>query len=631
MQYIIASSLALLTALSLAALWPGLKGTMDRLLAALLLVPALMTLVTLTLGLSGLLTREALIWSHGILAVLASGAWAFRRRHAGCPAPKRLWRRARAALAQPWTWPLLLLWSGLIGWVVYVGLMVPPYGWDGLSYHLPPAVWWLQAGRVEPVPSQFTFGYAYPQGMSLLLVWQLAFTATDHLVNLVEVPFILLGMAAAFGVAREVGIGRPWALWASLFWGLAPLVVAQATVPYTDIAVAALTLVAFYFTLRFWRGQGKGDGALWLAGVAGGLILGIKPNGVLTVAAVWAMAMLTISRHSWVRGLVRRAVAMGVPGLVLAGYWYIRNVVLFRNPVFPAKVSFAGLTLLEGPRTVAQLINVRPEQSHWETFFLGLQEWTRWYSYDTPNAGYGPVFTCLGIGALLATLLHAVGRRRWRLVAVLCAGVLLLVLQPFKYSRYTLYLPALAGLSFAYLLQRLARRPVRHLLQAVAVGLMGYAGLLAPYQPQLSAETFWQVRTAQAEGRQVSSAEFGHAHHFAFMSGIPELQHPANRIAFADFDLVYPLMGDQRQNQVYHIPRREGMTFVEWEADILARRTTFLIVGAEKSMEGQIAAAHPERFVPWARGWLFRIYLVRSDDPRNQALLAARENGGEAQ
>lgn len=457
--YIAATSVVMVAAAGLTSLWPGLGGNFDRILGWFILVPALLTMVALALGLAGWLTPGAMLTAHSLVLAGVAVLWWKRRRErpdgsaGGDDARRAPTAGARRAgvrwvpAARPWLWVMGAAWAGALGWMVYAGLLMPPFGWDGLSYHIPPAVWWLQAGRIYPVPTQFTFGYGYPQGMSLLILWQLAYTATDHLVNVVQVPFILLGVLAAYGLAREAGIGQPWSWWASAFWGLTPIVLEQAVVPYNDVAVAALTLAAFYLVLRFRRTGAKGP--LWLAGVALGVILGIKPNGFLVASVAGLLALLPVGRGKLLPAFGQILLALGLPSLLLAGYWYVRNLVLHRNPLYPAAVRLFGHTLFNGPRTVENLINVTPGQSRWHSFTMALHELSPWYTYDSPNGGFGPVFTALGVASLFAAGLHALVRRRWRVAALLGAGIMLLCLQPFKYPRYVLFLPALGGLSFA--------------------------------------------------------------------------------------------------------------------------------------------------------------------------------------
>jgi 4-amino-4-deoxy-L-arabinose transferase-like glycosyltransferase len=629
--YIAATAFACAGAWLVAARWPGLSGALDRAIAWLLLVPTLVTLVILVLGLAGLLTPVALLVAQAVVTAGAAAYWWLTRsrgtgqEHSVRDTWHRLWQPLRR---QPWLWPVWLAGAAALAWTTFVGLAVPPYGWDGLSYHLPPAVWWLQAHRIYSVPSQFVFGYAYPQGMSLLLLWQLAFTATDHLVNIVQAPFFLLGLFAAYGLAREVGLGRSWALWAPAFWATAPLVLAQATVPYNDMAIAALTLTGFYFALRAGRPGSRRRALVWLAGCAVALLVGIKANGFLTVGLVGLLTLFPWprERRRWLTHAIGAAVAIGVPCLVLAGYWYIRNLVLYHNPIYPVAVHLLGHTIFPGTSSVSGLINNTPGQTPWQTFGLALREHAAWYAYDSTQAGFGPLFTCLGLGAMAAALLDSVRRRRWRLAAVVALGLVLLVLQPFKYPRYVLYLPVIAGLSFGYVMQRLTARPLRHVFQAAAVGLALFTLFLLPAQPQLNAEDLWQVKTARAAGRPLQLTEFGHARHYNFLPGLPGLFEPGNRIAFTELEFVYPLQGRDQVNEAYFVPPTD---YGQWLAQILEKRTTFLFVARDKAREKQWAAAHPETFVPWARVWPVTIYLVRSDEPRNQALLQSLQGGGQ--
>jgi hypothetical protein len=102
------------------------------------------------------------------------------------------------------------------------------------------------------------------------------------------------------------------------------------------------------------------------------------------------------------------------------------------------------------------------------------------------------------------------------------------------------------------------------------------------------------------------------------------LNHPDNRIAYAEAGYVYALMGRNRSNRVYYVPATSAD---EWLRKLKDAQTTFVIIGDDRATELRWVKQHPQDFVLWTRTWPYTIYVLRSDLPRNQALIAARGGG----
>src|SRR5260221_13450904 len=97
------------------------------------------------------LTPAMLIVLNGLVCIgLVLLAWRFgepfSRDQVGAYF-RRLGGALGAVLMTPWSAALLLLTLANMLWLSVAALIVPPYDWDGLAYHLLAVVTWIQAGK----------------------------------------------------------------------------------------------------------------------------------------------------------------------------------------------------------------------------------------------------------------------------------------------------------------------------------------------------------------------------------------------------------------------------------------------------------------------------------------------------
>ena len=305
------------------------------------------------------------------MAVLALlGAWAvatsvaaWRRGRLGTAVA---WLRDRADLAawrrRPWASALVVLAGLALGWQLVVALVLPPYAFDALTYHLTTVAEWIRHGDLAPSPLDLCCAY-YPATPELLITLPALLLGNDALVDVVQVPFVLLGAAATAGLARSAGVCRSGAAAAGALFVLTPAVRTQAPTDYVDVLQAALVLAALHSLTRF--AVTGVPFRLVVAGLAAGLELGTKGTGpiwavVLFLAAI-AAAVLAVRR-----GRVRAAAAVtaigssAVLGAVLGGWWYLRNSVTTGNPLYPFAVRVRGRRSSPGRSTSARPSRCRP-------------------------------------------------------------------------------------------------------------------------------------------------------------------------------------------------------------------------------------------------------------------------------
>jgi hypothetical protein len=233
-------------------------------------------------------------------------------------------------------------------------------GVDPLTFHLPNVARWIQTGTVWQI-DQFVPLLAqgnYPHNGDVVLLSTVLPWHNDFLVRLPITFYLVVLAVAVFVVARELGAASSTSVLAAAAILSMP-VVGLATIPRAlpDSLMWATYTCGVLFALRHARTRRRSD--LVLMGVALAIACGTKWYGVSSVPvliAIWLGARLLAARRTGRSGASRRALGDGVlvGGLALLGtaVWFVRNLALSDNPVFPLQVAPFGITIFDAPPDV---------------------------------------------------------------------------------------------------------------------------------------------------------------------------------------------------------------------------------------------------------------------------------------
>ena len=403
-----------------------------------------------------------------------------------------LWRR-QGAWADVTASPLpparflsrvFVLTLSLAGFTFYVvSILYPHFPHDPLTYHLVFPVEWMQQHRLALVPTPFGDpSRAYDAAnASLYYLWLLLPLGQDQFAQSGQFPFFILCLLALTGIGRELNLAPPWRYLPAWLFALTPLASVQAAMAFNDLAVAALALTSLYFILRLRASRQTGD--LCLASISLGLLAGTKYLALLHAAVLGLIliaVMLPILRAKRM-GLIH--LAMAVSFLILAGgYWYLRNLFLFGNPVYPLEVKFFGHTLLPGAYDRAVMIGwVFHQQGFHELKSLLLD-------LVSPPLLIG-LLAAQGVAPILAWRARRVSGDR--LVPLLLAlpvalHLLLWYVNPFQIDRFWFPALALALIPLAWIANY-------HRLIGWAAVLLAVADLLSRPAFGLTYPSYWKI------------------------------------------------------------------------------------------------------------------------------------------
>lgn len=356
---------------------------------------------------------------------------------------------------------LVLLAVVLLGFSASVGLSHPPDGYDALSYHGPLAVYLWRDGNLglflERQP--WAWALAHP-GTAELWFGLLRLAGGEGTANLGQLPLALLGGAAVYVFARRSGLGRGGASLGALGFISAPIVVVQSGMQLNDVSAAALLMAAVALAAaptEEWSGAR-------LAGI--GAALGLAATTKLAmlpgVSAVWLYLVVAVARSGWpARGLLAAAAAFGV----VVAPWWLRNLALYGNPIFPAALPLIGR---------GYVVGAFEKKDDW--FVPAPEAWPLYPLVEPVNemSGLGTLFAVGVVPGLLAAIVLA--RRGPVALFTLLAGVSLPAWWLLTQHEPRLLL-AVLGCAFGFLGWALVAVPRRH--RGLSAGLLGLAAIFS--------------------------------------------------------------------------------------------------------------------------------------------------------
>jgi hypothetical protein len=508
-----------------------------------------------TLDPGGLVTGAVVLSAAAIAVAGVDGSSGAMRGAVKCM------RTASMAVVQAcrhdrWLAVLALSAAAAVAWVAFIALVLPPYAFDALTYHLTTVAWWVQHHSLAR-NSLSDCCSSYPLNAELQLAWPVALLGRDALVDLVQIPFAVLGAAAVAGIARSAGVTRRAALAAGAIFVATPIVLTQSSTAYVDVIVAGWALAATHALVRF-RATGE-PRRLVCAFVAAGLLVGTKgvaPVWGVVIVGVGVVVAIAAARRERARvASIARACAIGAVVVVALGsLWYVRNWVDFGNPLEPFEVKVAGVTLFDGPRSLDDILTTpggaaddSPLVPIGRSWAADVTFWDRGpYDYQTRSGGLGPLWACLGVPALAAATVSLWRHRSPAVLAVVLTAAVFAV-QPYRWwSRFTIPLAALGAVAVAMWASServLLRRGVR--VAALGLALAGIALSTYKVDPAgratpLRGDHILRLAVHRDEPRSVGALFF---HEYAFVDEIPSEATVVVDLSAPQVRFVYPLFG----------------------------------------------------------------------------------------
>lgn len=221
----------------------------------------------------------------------------------------------------------LILAAGLIVLILaFMEVLTPETANDSLCYHLHLPKLYLAQGAFSLVPDELNA--MYPILMEVLYAFGLGLSGVS-LAKFFHLATGILTAGLVFAWSRQLQVSKTVALSAAVLFLTTPAVINQMPVTYVDVALTFFSTLLLYSIWK-WKTTQR-DFWLGLAGAFAGACISIKYLGALSV--LLAFVIMLSQRAS--RSILQRMLIFCGLMLLVGGYWYIRNWILFGNPIYP--------------------------------------------------------------------------------------------------------------------------------------------------------------------------------------------------------------------------------------------------------------------------------------------------------
>ncbi len=393
-----------------------------------------------------------------------------------------------------------------VWWLVFLAYLFPSYSWDALYYHLPIVGQIMQSGAIrESHTPSFIQQYMniFPKNVNLFFLWNIIFLKSDVIVDLSQLFFTIAGVLSVYSMAVKLKIKEKYAIYSALLFFFTPVLILQSVTNYIDAAVSMLLLIAVNFLIyddiekyiaedNLEDRLNKRKVPIILSGLAAGILLGSKPTGPLYIAVILCViiARELIKRfdplniipadkgYSLKCGIKAYLIYFLAPAFLIGGYWYMRNWLLYGNPVYYVNVSLFNITLFKGlkegwvepaPAIIDNLTYMTRLLNVW-------LEKVGHYMYDSRLSGFGPVWFILFLPSATFSFFYAVRKKKYSFLIISAILIITFLVHPRNWNtRYVIFIVGLGALSFGFVLDYFNRR--ENILKVTALFLAGYTFL----------------------------------------------------------------------------------------------------------------------------------------------------------
>jgi hypothetical protein len=375
---------------------------------------------------------------------------------------------------------IFIIFSISVCWIIFLGYLFPSYTWDALWYHLPIAGYIMQNGAIYEVPSNSfieQFINIFPKNIELLFIWNIIFLDNDIVADLSQLLFTIAGVFTIYSIAVKMKINRKYAVYSSLLFFFTPIIILQSSTNYVDVAVSVLFLTAINFLMSdmpcrdgFETCSYEGDAGrkclqkrnitTIMTGLTAGILLGSKGSGPLFVGIL--SAAVIIREFIWryksfgpekvtvitiaIKSFTFYLIFFLIPVILLGGYWYIKNWIIYGNPVYPMEISFLNNTIFKG--LYQGIVEPAPEiinklNAVTRPLYVWLEN-VEYYLYDSRLGGLGPIWFILFLPSVVFSFVYALTKRNCRFIVLLIILTAAFLMHPRNWNpRYVIFIVGL--------------------------------------------------------------------------------------------------------------------------------------------------------------------------------------------
>jgi hypothetical protein len=480
---------------------------------------------------------------------------------------------------------LLALATGVIAWIIFLGVIFPVTDFDGNSYHMTYIAEAIQNHSILDQPTSIPWLAGYPKGGELTEMWNVMIPHSDALADLWQIPFLFLGIIALYVLSLRVGASKKDARFAALLLVFVPVVINLAKTTYVDLMLVALFFAALAMTTM--RKLAKLD--FVVIGIIYGLLLAVKSTGLVFILATvpfLLMNFVTVEKRKLVVAQVQdlRKLLLVLAPTLFGIYWYVKDFALYGSPLYPFGLKILGKTIFAGQTFQAFIANqysgltALPNGMLHRVWFVWTERQTWYgclYGYDTTYAGLGPLWFVLLLPAIFVGIIVAIQKRNYLflwIVAVL--GVVFLVYPANFYTRYTVFIVGLGIIAYA-LISTTFSETLRTLTRLVAIllalNVIATAFTLCNFPPDIIMNQLTAFGQHDRRGGEAYVNSIGPAYIF-----LQRTIQPGETVAYDSKPyFIYALWRPDYSNKVVYIPAANKQA---WYASIKRANVKYVFI-----------------------------------------------------
>ncbi len=551
-----------------------------------------------------------------------------------------------------------------VGWLIFLGYLFPSYTWDALWYHLPIVGYTIQSGAIQENPSPFLidlFINIFPKNIELFFIWNTIFLRSDIITDLSQLFFTITGVLAVYSISVKLGLKAEKALYSSFLFFFAPVIILQSITNYVDIAVSVLFIVAVNFIMYAGPDEFSGSQAglvrrrgiripVLLAGFSAGILMGSKGSGPLFVLVLSGMflAMECIKHFNFFNlmpsvhkefsvkeSLIRYFFCFISPVILMGGYWYIKNWVVYGNPVYPIEISFFDITIFKGlyKGIIDPVPLVLQEMYPLQRLFHVWLEKVEYYLYDSRLSGFGPVWFILLLPSIAAAIAFSIKTKKYNFLYISAIFIVTFILYPRNwYTRYVIFMIAFGSVSFGLTLDYFKQRQSG--LKIIALLLVMYT-FFTVHSPCIMPDKIKEFISLPAEERIIGrhapfNIDLQARQEYGMWIWLSKNMADGETLAYT-FEPLFmsPLWNSSFSNRVLYI---KSENYNEWMKNLRDNNVTHVLI-KQNSMEDKWIKK-VQRLIYDSPSWLGvsenisgRFKVVYSDE--NYKILSVQPNSGE--
>lgn len=220
---------------------------------------------------------------------------------------------------------------------VFVKASLPPYYSDEMAYHF------ISPSQLTHLSTWHFDGDFYPslpQVFNLFFVLIFALTKTYSVVRLFVFSTLVTAILFTFSFLRKRFGRLPAYFFVLALFSIPQAIVHVSTIGYVDIPAYSLMLIGLVLLIDYF--YSTSHSSAYLSSVFWGLALGTKYTSLSVFAAILPLTSLLILPKIRLKGILASFFLV----LIFGGYWYIKNLVAYGNPLYPmfgsSSIPFTG-------------------------------------------------------------------------------------------------------------------------------------------------------------------------------------------------------------------------------------------------------------------------------------------------